>query len=306
MEGTFGLTVSIADRIATRTSGKPQRVRKVDRVLQDVDLFLQRRRDVDGGVGDDQRLVVRRHVHHEAVADAPRRAQARVAPDDGAPSARRCAGCLSSAPRPCPRAPAARPRRPPHGCAAHRRSAIAEIDADAPRQPLRCARAARRGSARSARAGPPRPRLPASSGRRDARLPSASAASVLQIVDQPLDTLRVCGSIDRFPSSGVPQLAATASRASPASGGALACRPRPSERSRMRCDASPVARGRRLASAPAFVGQQLSSSVSSRSRSARSASSAGKRRDGLLRLVTRDDLLFAANAPPLIGRQSGR
>ena len=81
VEGTFGLTVSIADRIATRTSGKAQRVREVDRVLHDVDLVLQRRRDVDRGVGDDQRLGVGRHVHDEAVADAPRRAQPGVALD---------------------------------------------------------------------------------------------------------------------------------------------------------------------------------------------------------------------------------
>jgi hypothetical protein len=33
-------------------------VREVDGVLQDVDLVLQRRRDVDRRVGDDQRLLV--------------------------------------------------------------------------------------------------------------------------------------------------------------------------------------------------------------------------------------------------------
>ena len=50
VDGTFGLTVSIADRIATRTSGMPQRVGEVDRVLDDVDLVLERRGDVDRGV----------------------------------------------------------------------------------------------------------------------------------------------------------------------------------------------------------------------------------------------------------------
>ena len=42
----------------------------------DVDLVLERRRDVDRGVGDDQDLVIRRHVHDEDVADAAPGAQA--------------------------------------------------------------------------------------------------------------------------------------------------------------------------------------------------------------------------------------
>ncbi len=58
-----------------------QIVREVDRVLHDVDFVLQRRRDVHRGVGDDERIGVPRHVHDEAVADAPRGAQPRVAPD---------------------------------------------------------------------------------------------------------------------------------------------------------------------------------------------------------------------------------
>ena len=41
VDGTFGLTVSIADRIATRHLVEAQRVRQVDRVLHDVDLVLQ-------------------------------------------------------------------------------------------------------------------------------------------------------------------------------------------------------------------------------------------------------------------------
>ncbi len=57
---------------------------KVDRVLNDVDLVLHRRCDVDGGVGDDQRMRIGRHIHHEAMADSPCGAQPRLAPHDGA------------------------------------------------------------------------------------------------------------------------------------------------------------------------------------------------------------------------------
>ena len=85
VEGTFGFTVSIADRIATRTGLDPQRVREIDGVLDDVDLVLQRRRDVDRRVGDDQRPIVAGHVHDEAMADPARRAQAALAAHDGAP-----------------------------------------------------------------------------------------------------------------------------------------------------------------------------------------------------------------------------
>ena len=34
-------------------------MRKIDRVLQDVDLFLERRRDIDRRVGHDQRIGMR-------------------------------------------------------------------------------------------------------------------------------------------------------------------------------------------------------------------------------------------------------
>ena len=57
---------------------------QIDGILDDVDLFLERRRDIDRGVGDDQRFAVARHVHHEAVTDAPCGAQSGVAADDGA------------------------------------------------------------------------------------------------------------------------------------------------------------------------------------------------------------------------------
>ena len=50
----------------------------------DVHLVVERRRDVDRRVGDDQDLVVRRHVHDEHVAEAPARAKAGFPCDDGA------------------------------------------------------------------------------------------------------------------------------------------------------------------------------------------------------------------------------
>ena len=84
VDGTSGLTLSIALRIATRTSFGAERVREVDRVLNDVDLRLQIRRDVDRRIGDDQRLVVARNVHDEAMTDAPGGAQAGIALDHGA------------------------------------------------------------------------------------------------------------------------------------------------------------------------------------------------------------------------------
>jgi len=57
VDGIFGLIVSTADRIATRTSAKRSTWARVDRVLQDVDLVGQGRGDVDGRVGDDQGLA---------------------------------------------------------------------------------------------------------------------------------------------------------------------------------------------------------------------------------------------------------
>ena len=54
VEGTSGLTLSIALRIATRTSLLPERMGQVDRVLNDVDLAFQVRRDVDRRIGDDR------------------------------------------------------------------------------------------------------------------------------------------------------------------------------------------------------------------------------------------------------------
>ena len=54
-----------------------QDVGEVDGVLDDVDLVLQVGADVDGGVGDEQRARIGRHVHDEHVADAPRRCAGR-------------------------------------------------------------------------------------------------------------------------------------------------------------------------------------------------------------------------------------
>ena len=53
-------------------------VAEIDRVLDDVDLAFEVGGDVDRRVGDDERLVVPRHVHHEAVTDSPRGSEASV------------------------------------------------------------------------------------------------------------------------------------------------------------------------------------------------------------------------------------
>ena len=52
-----------------------ERVREVDGILDDVDLVFERRIDVDGGVGDEQRPRIVRSVDDEDVAHAPRGAQ---------------------------------------------------------------------------------------------------------------------------------------------------------------------------------------------------------------------------------------
>ena len=84
VDGTAGLTVSIADMIATRTSGKPQRMAEIDRVLHDIDLVGEARRDVDRGIGDDQRVRVAGDIHHKAMADPTGGANAGLARDHGA------------------------------------------------------------------------------------------------------------------------------------------------------------------------------------------------------------------------------
>ena len=62
----------------------PQRPGEVDGVLDDMDLVLQGRSDVDRRVGDDQRIGVARHVHDEAMADPAGGPQAAFAADHGA------------------------------------------------------------------------------------------------------------------------------------------------------------------------------------------------------------------------------
>ena len=79
----FELTVSTAARIATFGIADAERPDEIDRVLQDVGLVLERRRDVDGRVGDDEHLVVGRHVHDEHMAHAAAGAQAVLARDHG-------------------------------------------------------------------------------------------------------------------------------------------------------------------------------------------------------------------------------
>ena len=75
VEGIFGVTVSTADRIATR--GGRCRARAPGRWRSGrCRPCRQRGRDVDRRVGDEQRLRIARHVHDEDVADAARRAQA--------------------------------------------------------------------------------------------------------------------------------------------------------------------------------------------------------------------------------------
>ena len=59
-----------------------QRHREVDRVLADIDLVFERRCDVDRRIGDDEDLVIGRHVHDEHVTDAPSGPQARLSRDN--------------------------------------------------------------------------------------------------------------------------------------------------------------------------------------------------------------------------------
>ena len=84
VDGTFAVTVSIALRIATRTSAQTHRVRQVDRVLDDVDFLVEVWRYVDRGVRYYQRIRMARHVHDEAVADPAGGANPGLSRDHGA------------------------------------------------------------------------------------------------------------------------------------------------------------------------------------------------------------------------------
>ena len=187
VDGISGLTVSTAARIATLGCSMPSALREVDRVLHDVGLVLSVGRDVDRGVGDQQQPRIGRHVHQEHVADAPRGAQAAVATAPPRPSARRCAGCPSSAPPPRRRAPS-----PP------RASAAAWLCSTSTRsgRPTRSMPSASRDRAdlrfgadehrhRSARAARPRAARAASRGRRDGRRRSGTGGALLGALDQP-------------------------------------------------------------------------------------------------------------------------
>ena len=75
VEGIFDVTVSTAERMRDPRRAKPDLREQVDRVLDDVALGIEVRKDVDRRVGDEQRLRIGRHVHDEDVTDATRGAQ---------------------------------------------------------------------------------------------------------------------------------------------------------------------------------------------------------------------------------------
>ena len=120
VEGTLGLTVSIAERMATRTSCAPSACARsmafctMSTLSSSVGAMFTAASDTIRG------SELRRHVHHEAVADAPGGAQPAARATPPLPSARRCAGCPSSGTPRAPRARGAPPRRPRRGCAARR------------------------------------------------------------------------------------------------------------------------------------------------------------------------------------------
>ena len=99
-----------------RGSGMPSKMQQVDRVLADVASFPRARRNVDGGVGNEERSRIAGHVHGVDVADAPFGPQPGIAVHDRLRAIHAFPGCLSSAPRPCPPRPWPRHARPPHGC----------------------------------------------------------------------------------------------------------------------------------------------------------------------------------------------
>ena len=72
VEGIFEVTVSTADRMATRgVVPKPACVIEIDSVLDDIALAVEIREDIDRRVGYEDGLGVGRHVHDKDVADAP-------------------------------------------------------------------------------------------------------------------------------------------------------------------------------------------------------------------------------------------
>ena len=81
VESTFGLTVSIAERIATRTSCAPSACPRsiafctISTLSSSVGAMLTAASETMSA------LAIGRHIHHEAVADPSRRAQSAVAGD---------------------------------------------------------------------------------------------------------------------------------------------------------------------------------------------------------------------------------
>ena len=243
---------------------------------------------------------VARHVHHEAVADAPRGAQAGLALDHRAPSARRCAGCPSSAPRPCPRAPARTAFAADAWlCGASTIWKLPRCRCRTARRPPRCARAG------PTRIGAIRPSCAASTAPAQRALVAGMRdrgrrrRQRLAEVEQPLVFLVRC-----VPSSS-PSLARRGWRAT--------CASRCTALARARRRRPPAPRGccssiascslDRLRALHALVGEQpVARSVSRRSRSRSIAQQLRQRRERLLGLVAHDDLLLAADAAPLVGR----
>jgi hypothetical protein len=129
VDGTFGLTVSIADRIATGLARSPAHGARsmafwtmwtlsssVGKMLTAASVMISAR-------------SIGRHVHHEAVADAPLGAQAGVAlGTTAAISSSVCRLPFISA-SPCPRAPGAPPSR--RGLAVRGVDKLAARDVDA-------------------------------------------------------------------------------------------------------------------------------------------------------------------------------
>jgi hypothetical protein len=57
-------------------------LRQLDSVPDDIHLIVERRKDIDRRVGDEERLGVGRYVHDQDMADAAFRAQPVVLADD--------------------------------------------------------------------------------------------------------------------------------------------------------------------------------------------------------------------------------
>ena len=76
VDGIFEVTVSTAERIATRGDRTETGLgEEIDGVLDDVAFGVEIGEDVDRGIGDEHGLGIGRHVHDEDMADAPIGAQ---------------------------------------------------------------------------------------------------------------------------------------------------------------------------------------------------------------------------------------